>query len=229
MTWICFRSSFSPVSSRSVIGLTTLQKPGDKGLPFHMVRTDIAGNISKRFSLSRHSYSAPFRGLSALECLHRVFAPRAYQCTDFRKCRIARNIFVSRAPSSREKTVMGRKCVTCPLGLGSIFLTRKQMVYSDGMHLKEQRNVVPIGVSRVGFVRVLNVPSAPFRQLIKSLIWMPTSGVHRPIFRRESIGNNKKKGVAGGGKRVKKIAGLSVDAALFCVRSSEDDVVRNPL
>ena len=32
--------------------MTTLQKPGLVGIPFHLIRVDIAGNISKRFSLS---------------------------------------------------------------------------------------------------------------------------------------------------------------------------------
>jgi len=32
--------------------LTTLRRPGAEGIPFHLVRTDIAGNISKRFSAS---------------------------------------------------------------------------------------------------------------------------------------------------------------------------------
>ena len=32
--------------------LTTLRRPGDEGMPFHLIRVDIAGNISKRFSAS---------------------------------------------------------------------------------------------------------------------------------------------------------------------------------
>jgi hypothetical protein len=43
-----FGTSFEQVCHR----LTTLQRPGRKGVPFHMLRVDIAGNVSKRFSLS---------------------------------------------------------------------------------------------------------------------------------------------------------------------------------
>ena len=44
--------------------MTTLQRPSMSGIPLHLVRTDIAGNISKRFSLSgihipRHSGACP--------------------------------------------------------------------------------------------------------------------------------------------------------------------------
>ncbi len=43
-----FSVSFEQVAHR----VTCLQDPKMKGIPFHMLRTDIAGNISKRLSLS---------------------------------------------------------------------------------------------------------------------------------------------------------------------------------
>lgn len=68
-----FDASFEQVCHR----LTTLQRPGAEGLPLHFLRTDIAGNISKRFSASglrlprygdacprwiiHHAYTAPGR------------------------------------------------------------------------------------------------------------------------------------------------------------------------
>src|SRR5690606_13103371 len=55
-----FSASFEQVCHR----MTTLQRKGASGIPLHLVRTDIAGNISKRFSLSgihipRHSGACP--------------------------------------------------------------------------------------------------------------------------------------------------------------------------
>src|SRR3546814_15760605 len=55
-----FGTSFEQVRHR----LTTLNRPGNQGVPFHMLRVDIAGNISKRFSLSglrlpRHGGACP--------------------------------------------------------------------------------------------------------------------------------------------------------------------------
>src|SRR5690606_29291905 len=55
-----FGTSFEQVCHR----MTTLQRKGAAGIPLHLVRTDIAGNISKRFSLSgihipRHSGACP--------------------------------------------------------------------------------------------------------------------------------------------------------------------------
>ena len=43
-----FATSFEQVAHR----ITCLQDPKMKGIPFHMLRADVAGNISKRFSLS---------------------------------------------------------------------------------------------------------------------------------------------------------------------------------
>ena len=55
-----FDASFEQVCHR----FTTLQKPNKKGIPFHFMRVDIAGNVSKRFSLSglkipRYSVACP--------------------------------------------------------------------------------------------------------------------------------------------------------------------------
>src|SRR5258706_6815843 len=43
-----FGASFEQVCHR----LTTLRKPGAEAVPFHLVRVDVAGNISKRYSAS---------------------------------------------------------------------------------------------------------------------------------------------------------------------------------
>ncbi len=55
-----FDTSFEQVCHR----LTTLQKNDKKGIPFHFMRVDIAGNVSKRFSISglkipRYSVACP--------------------------------------------------------------------------------------------------------------------------------------------------------------------------
>ena len=55
-----FDTSFEQVCHR----LTTLQKDNKKGIPFHFMRVDIAGNVSKRFSISglkipRYSVACP--------------------------------------------------------------------------------------------------------------------------------------------------------------------------
>src|SRR5690606_8394026 len=58
------RRRFRMCSEQVCHRMTTLQRPGMSGIPLHLVRTDIAGNISQRFSLSgihipRHSGACP--------------------------------------------------------------------------------------------------------------------------------------------------------------------------
>ena len=43
-----FRTSFEQVCHR----LTTMRRPGNEGIPLHLIRIDVAGNISKRHSAS---------------------------------------------------------------------------------------------------------------------------------------------------------------------------------
>ncbi|PLX35231.1 MAG: XRE family transcriptional regulator [Hyphomicrobiales bacterium] len=137
-----FEVSFEQVCHR----LTSLQKPGAKGLPFHMVRSDIAGNISKRFSLSgihipRHSGACP-RWNVYTAFLHPGHI----------------NVQISEMPDRKRYFCIARTIVKgehrygaqqryLSIGLGIEMSYADQMVYSDGIDLKDERNVVPIGVS----------------------------------------------------------------------------------
>ncbi len=137
-----FFVSFEQVCHR----LTTLQKPGNKGLPFHMVRADIAGNISKRFSLSgihipRHSGACP-RWNVYTAFLHPGHI----------------NVQISEMPDRKRYFCIARTIVKgenrygaqqrhLSIGLGVDIKSAREMVYSDGMQLDDERNVVPIGVS----------------------------------------------------------------------------------
>ena len=63
-----FGAGFEQVAHR----LTTLQRPGMRGIPFLMIRTDRAGNISKRFSAVRSALAADGGGCP-LWVLHAAF------------------------------------------------------------------------------------------------------------------------------------------------------------
>ncbi|HVY44572.1 MAG TPA: short-chain fatty acyl-CoA regulator family protein, partial [Minicystis sp.] len=63
-----FGTSFEQVCHR----LTTLRRPGAEGVPFHFVRIDIAGNISKRFSGSGIRF-ARFSGACPRWNVHAAF------------------------------------------------------------------------------------------------------------------------------------------------------------
>ncbi|MDF2998488.1 MAG: ImmA/IrrE family metallo-endopeptidase [Xanthobacteraceae bacterium] len=136
-----FRTSFEQVCQR----MTTLQRPGRAGIPLHLVRTDIAGNISKRFSLSgihisRHSGACPRWNVYAA-FLH----PERI------------NVQISQMPEGQRYFCIA-KAITkgghrhnaprrhLSIGLGCHISHAPSMVYSDGMDLSDASQSVPIGI-----------------------------------------------------------------------------------
>ena len=136
-----FGASFEQVCHR----LTSLQRPGMQGIPLHLVRTDIAGNISKRFSLSgiqipRHSGACPRWNVYA-----------AFLQPD----RI--NIQISEMPSGEQYFCIARTITkgdyrhNAPrrhfaIGIGCAMIHAREMVYADGFDLANSTHMVPIGV-----------------------------------------------------------------------------------
>lgn len=136
-----FGASFEQVCHR----MTTLQRPGMTGIALHLVRTDIAGNISKRFSLSgihipRHSGACPrWNVYSAFLHPEQV------------------NVQVSQMPEGQRYFCIARAFTkggyrhNAPrrhfsIGLGCHISQAGAMVYSDGIDVANTRQVVPIGV-----------------------------------------------------------------------------------
>ncbi len=68
-----FGAGFEQVAHR----LTTLARPGMRGIPFLMIRTDRAGNISKRFSAVRSALAADGGGCPLVGAPRRVRPPGA--------------------------------------------------------------------------------------------------------------------------------------------------------
>ena len=136
-----FSASFEQVCQR----MTTLQRPGAQGVPLHLVRTDIAGNISKRFSLSgihipRHSGACPrWNVYSAFLQPGRI------------------NVQISQMPEGATYFCIARTFDkggyrhNAPrrhysIGLGCDIAHAKKLIYSDGVDLSNKSLVVPIGV-----------------------------------------------------------------------------------
>ncbi len=137
-----FGASFEQVCHR----LTTLQRPGARGVPFHMVRTDIAGNISKRFSLSgiritRHGPACPrwnvYTAFLQPGTIHTQLSRVPDGTTFF--C-IARTIRKSAGGHNAPQSVLS-------IGLGCEVSYASELVYGDGVNLENPERVVPIGVS----------------------------------------------------------------------------------
>jgi predicted transcriptional regulator/DNA-binding XRE family transcriptional regulator len=135
-----FGASFEQVCHR----LTNLNRPGAGGVPLHLIRVDMAGNVSKRFNgsgirLARYGGACPrwnvheafmTPGLIRIQ-VSRQHDGRTYFC-------IARSVEKAgggyHVPQSRFAIGLG-----CEIGYA------RELVYADGVDLANPKTVVPIG------------------------------------------------------------------------------------
>ncbi|MEF3046976.1 helix-turn-helix domain-containing protein [Pseudotabrizicola sp. L79] len=135
-----FGASIEQVAHR----LSTLQRPGAKGIPFFFVRVDQAGTITKRHSATRLQF-ARFGGACPLWNVHRAFETPGHFLRQLaetpdgvRYLSLARDVSKPggsfHAPTRRYA-----------IGLGCEVQHAEALVYADGMDLKGRFE--PIGIS----------------------------------------------------------------------------------
>jgi hypothetical protein len=137
-----FGASLEQVSHR----LSTLQRPGAKGVPFFFVRVDQAGTITKRHSTTRLQF-ARFGGACPLWNVHQAFATPG---------RILRQL--AETPDGVRYICLARD-VTKPgggfrrptrryaIGLGCEVRHAGRLVYADDLDIAKPSSFEPIGVS----------------------------------------------------------------------------------
>jgi predicted transcriptional regulator len=135
-----FGASIEQVAHR----LSTLQRPGAKGIPFFFVRVDQAGTITKRHSSTRLQF-ARFGGACPLWNVHRAFETPgrflrqlAETPDGVRYLCLARDVS---KPAGAFLAPVRRYAI----GLGCEVQHAGQLVYSDGLDLKGRFE--PIGIS----------------------------------------------------------------------------------
>jgi predicted transcriptional regulator/DNA-binding XRE family transcriptional regulator len=137
-----FRVGFEQVCHR----FTTLRRPAAEGAAFHMIRIDVAGNISKRFSASGIRF-ARFSGA----------CPRWNVFAAFMTPGMIR-IQVSRFPDGATYFCLARTIhkdsggyhaqqPVQAIGLGCKVESARELVYSDGVDLDNARLATPVGVT----------------------------------------------------------------------------------
>lgn len=137
-----FRTSFEQVSHR----LTTLRKPGREGVPFHMIRVDVAGNISKRFSASGIRF-ARFSGLCPRWNVHSVFMTPGTIRAQLSRMPDGRTYFCLARTIRKGTGGHGAPHTLQAIGLGCDVSHARELVYSDGLDVDNVSAAVPIGVS----------------------------------------------------------------------------------
>jgi len=137
-----FRTSFEQVCHR----ITTLQRPGAEGVPFHLIRVDIAGNISKRFSASGIHF-ARFSGSCPRWNVHAAFMSPGNIRTQLSQMPDGTLYFCIARSIRNRRGGFGSPQALLAIGLGCEVSHAKRLVYSDGFDLSSCDAAVPIGTS----------------------------------------------------------------------------------
>lgn len=134
-----YGASFEQVCHR----LSTLQRPGARGVPFYFVRVDQAGNITKRHSSTRFQF-ARFGGACPLWNVHEAFShPGRIMVQVAEMPDGVRYLCIGRSIVKRSGTylVPNRHYA---IGIGCELAHADKLVYSQGLSFEQP---VPIGVS----------------------------------------------------------------------------------
>jgi predicted transcriptional regulator/transcriptional regulator with XRE-family HTH domain len=135
-----FQASFEQVCHR----LTTLRRPGEEGVPFHFLRIDIAGNISKSFSGSGIRF-ARYSGCCPRWNIHASFLTPGLIRTQISEMPDGAKYFcIARTLQKDTGNYRGQHAIQA-LGLGCEIAYARELVYSDGLQLDQPP--VPIGVT----------------------------------------------------------------------------------
>jgi predicted transcriptional regulator len=137
-----FRASFEQTCHR----LTTLRRPGAEGVPFHMVRVDIAGNISKRFSASGLRF-ARFSGACPRWAVFEAFTTPGMIRTQLSRMPDGATYFWIARTVSREGGGFHAPRSMLGVALGCEASLAKELVYADGVNLESREAVVPVGLT----------------------------------------------------------------------------------
>ncbi len=135
-----FHVGFETVCHR----LSTLQRPGSRGVPFYFVRLDQAGNISKRqsataFHFARHGGACP------LWHVHEAFTHPGRILTQVAEMPDGMRFFGVTRTIERGGGGFRAHRKLFAVGLGCELAHARELVYADGIDTGRPLDVVPIG------------------------------------------------------------------------------------
>ena len=123
--------------------LTTLSRPGARGVPFFMLRVDPAGNISKRYAGDQFPFSR-FGGTCPRWNLHAAFQTPGRVATQIVETPDGERFFTISRTVERAVRLDPRESSQLAIGLGCDVKHASKLVYSDGQDLGRPL-VTPIG------------------------------------------------------------------------------------
>jgi len=137
-----FATSFEQVTHR----VTSLNDPNLPGVPFHFLRVDVAGNISKRLSLSgieipRYGGACPRWNVYSAFSRPGVIQAAVSKMTNGEKyvC-IARTVEKGIGRYGQKKSILS-------IGLGCEAKYAKDFIYTENLDIHDKKSEIPVGVS----------------------------------------------------------------------------------
>ena len=137
-----FQASVEQVAYR----LTTLQRPGAKGLPLFFVRMDCAGNVSRRYSAAGFHF-ARFGGLCPRWGIHHTFHTPGETRIEVAQMPDGATYFTVARLVERPGAGHAMPAQQFVVAIGSDLAHAGQMVYSDRVALNATNLATPIGVN----------------------------------------------------------------------------------
>ena len=140
-----FGVSFEQVCHR----LSTLQRPGAKGVPFYLVRVDIAGNISKRFSAAGFHFSR-FGGSCPRWVVHEAFMTPGLIRTQVAQLPDGTTFFCIARTLTKESGAFNQPQTQMAIGIGCELGHARELVYADAYDLDRVDRVSDLVLEVVG-------------------------------------------------------------------------------
>jgi len=136
-----FAASIEQVAHR----LTTLSRPTLRGIPFFMVRVDMAGNVSKRFSSGRFPFSHS-GGTCPLWNVHAAFSDPSRILTQIIELTDGTQWFSIARTVRRSVTPWGAIEPRFAVALGCEIKYARRLIYAKGHNL-ETVEAMPVGIN----------------------------------------------------------------------------------
>jgi XRE family transcriptional regulator, fatty acid utilization regulator len=138
--------------------LSTLQRPNARGVPFIFVRTDSAGNISKRQSATAFHFSR-VGGNCPLWVVHHAFSRPGQFLTQVAQMPDEGTYFwIARTTTAEPSRYLGPD-KRFAIGLGCDVAHAEKLIYSVGIDLMDSEVIVPIGAG----CKICDRPACPQR------------------------------------------------------------------
>jgi XRE family transcriptional regulator, fatty acid utilization regulator len=151
------RARFGVSFEQACHRLTTLARPGARGVPFFMVRVDSAGNISKRFAGSTFPFSR-FGGACPRWNIHSSFRQPGRIVTQIIETPDGQRYFTLARTVARVATPYAGDENELAIGMGCELKYAERLVYSRGLDLRDPM-ATPIGPA----CRICERPACPQR------------------------------------------------------------------